>query len=328
MARIRILGGGWYGCHLALALSREQHDVELHEKAPTLFAGASGGNPARLHLGYHYPRSKATREASQAHYEAFMEAYGFLTRPVPVNIYAIAAQDSLIDFDTYRQILAAEVEFVTIHDPREYGLQNVEGALLTGERHILVDKSREFFARVLNSIVRYNTPLEPAKGFDWTIDCTFCARDAENIDRYEPCLTVLLEGPTDRAVTIMDGPFGSIYPWSEERKLSSLTSASLTPFSKALKSHSEAREILQSLTKEAIERRGFEMLHQMARFWPAALELYKIVDHRLTIRAQPRSGSDARLIEVIETDDRTLRIRAGKIDAILHAREMLRQWIP
>ena len=102
----------------------------------------------------------------------------------------------------------------------------------------------------------------------------------------------------------------------------------MTPFSKALKSHSEAREILQSLTKEAIERRGFEMLHQMARFWPASLELYKIVDHRLTIRAQPRSGSDARLIEVIETDDRTLRIRAGKIDAILHAREMLRQWIP
>jgi hypothetical protein len=34
---------------------------------------------------------------------------------------------------------------VTIADPTEFGLSNVEGAVLTGERHILTDRAREFF---------------------------------------------------------------------------------------------------------------------------------------------------------------------------------------
>lgn len=39
--KIRTLGGGIYGCHLALAL-RGEHEVELHEIAGRLFNGASG----------------------------------------------------------------------------------------------------------------------------------------------------------------------------------------------------------------------------------------------------------------------------------------------
>lgn len=328
MARIRVLGGGWYGCHIAKTLSDEGHDVELHERAPRLFSGASGGNPARLHLGFHYPRSRLTRAASQEHYWAFMEQYGHLTRAVPVNLYCIAANDSLLDFGTYRQVLQGELEFVTVHDPADFGLVNIEGALLTGERHIVIEKAREHYERELAPLVHYQREPEDRDDFDLTIDCTFCARDSAGIDRYEPCLTVLLDGPTHQAITIMDGPFPSIYPWNEDKGLSSLTSASLTPFSKSLKTHEEARAVLNSQTVESVRERCQLMLDQIEHFYPAVRDQYKVADYKLTIRAQPRSGSDARLVDIVQTDARTLRIRAGKIDAILHAREMLRDWIP
>ena len=326
--KIRVLGGGWYGCHVATALLAAGHDVELHEIADRLFAGASGANPARLHLGFHYPRSRLTRAACQEHHAGFMARYGRLTRAVPVNLYAVAARDSMVDFGTYCQVLRGEVEFVTV-EPAEFGLTDVEGAVLTGERHIVVDDARTWFETALAGRVRLATPPGDLDDplWDWTIDCTFCANGAAGVDRYEPCLTVLLEGPADRAVTVMDGPFPSIYPWDEAHGLSSLTSASLTPWSKTCRSWAEAKALLDGLTAADVAKRAHDMLRQAAGFWPAAADLYRIADHRLAIRAMPKSGADARLVDVARAGLRTVRIRAGKIDAILHAGELVAEAI-
>jgi hypothetical protein len=325
--RIRVLGGGWYGCHLALAMQRDGHEVELHEIADRLFAGASGGNPARLHLGFHYPRSRLTRVLCQESHRLFMAQYGALTRTVPVNVYAVADGESLIDWGTYRQVLRGEVDFVELERPSELGLANVEGAMLTGERHIVIDEARAWFTEQLGDAVRLNMPPDAdPDGWDWTIDCTFCARDAERVDRYEPCVTALLEGPTDRAVTIMDGPFPSVYPWNEQQGLSSLTSARYTPLARC-STYWHARQLLDDCSANDAMRRGVLMLGQMAKFWPAVQELYRVVDARLTIRAQPMSGSDARFVDVVRPLPRTLRVRAGKIDAILHAEQLIREAI-
>lgn len=327
--RVRIAGGGWYGCHLATALISDGHEVELHETADRLFAGASGGNPARLHIGPHYPRSHLTRAACRDHHAEFMARYGHLTRGVPINIYAIAAHDSLLDFDTYRQVLRGEIEFITIAKPEEFGLRNVEGAILCGERHIVIDEARKYFTKKLDDRVRYGVaPGSNSDAWDAVIDCTFCANDAENIDRFEPCVTALLKGPTDRAVTIMDGPaFGSIYPWNEDLGLSSLTSAKLTPFSKTCRTYAEARAILDDLPEGEIYDRAYQMLEDMAHFWPACLSRYRIVDYRLSIRAMPRSAADARLVDVVRVGERALRVRAGKIDAVFHAERIIREML-
>jgi hypothetical protein len=324
--RIRVLGAGYYGCHLSTALLAEGHDVEVHEIADRIFAGASGGIPARLHQGQHYPRSRLTRAACQEHRERFMAVYGHLTHGVPVNLYAIAANDSLVDFGTYCQVLRGEIEFVTVDQPAEYGLQNVEGAILTGERHVVTAKARAHFGIALQDRVRFLTPpgkVDDAR-WDWTIDATFCANDSAGIDRYEPCLTVLMSGPVGKAVTVMDGPFGSLYPWDEEAGLSSLTSAKFTPFSKSCKTWAEARALLDSLTMAEVRTRTDEMVEQMRYFWPD-IDAYRVADHRLTIRAMPRSGADARLVDVVRVGERALRIRAGKIDAILHAEQLVRE---
>jgi hypothetical protein len=328
--RVRVLGGGWYGCHLASALIEAGHEVELHESAARLFSGASGGNPARLHKGFHYPRSRLTRAACQEHADAFMARYGHLTRTVPINLYAVAAAISLVDFGTYRDTMASSgLEFLTVTDPAAYGLADVEGALLTGERHIVIDEARAHFRACLEGAVHYGCRAgclsDPA--WDLTIDCTFCALDAEAIDRYEPCLTVLLEGPTDKAVTIMDGPLPSIYPWNEDQGLISLTSASLTPLSKTCRTWAEANAVLNGASAADLGERAYAMLRQMARFWPAAADLFRIADTRLTVRAMPRSGADARLVDVVRVGERTLRVRAGKIDAVFRAEALIKEAI-
>lgn len=323
--RIRVLGGGWYGCYITDALLQDGHDVELHEISDRLFSGASGSIPARLHCGSHYPRSRLTRKACKKHYKQFMSVYGHLTRHVPVNLYCIAAYDSLLDFGTYRQILREDIEFITVVDIAEFGLRNVEGAILTGERHIIVDKARDFFLERLSGHVRLNTPSEiydNSDSFDCTIDCTFCARDEINIDRFELCLTVLLSGPSDKAVTIMDGGFPSIYPWDEENGISSLTSAKWTPIGRYL-TWADAKSRQKDLSLQEVEAISDQMIDQMAFFYPF-VEDYKVVDHRIAIRAMPRSGCDARLVDVVRIDDKTLRVRAGKIDAIFHAYDLVR----
>lgn len=324
MARIMILGGGWYGCHLALSL-KDEHDVTLHEITDSLFSGASGGIPARLHQGQHYPRSSATRQLCQSHRKDFMERYGFLTRQVPVNIYAIAQDESLVDFGTYQKILREEIEYITLDDPEEFGLRNVEGAILTGERHIVISEARHYFEDSLKGIVQYNSNPKTLD-CDLIIDCTFCARDNVNVDRYEPCVTGIVSGRTDIAVTIMDGPFPSLYPWDEKIGFNSVTSALYTPMAKC-DTWEEAKEIIDFTDERDIKERLREMYRQVWHYYPRARSDYDMVPmtYKLSIRAMPKSGADARLVDVVQTDDKTLRVRAGKIDAVLHAEELVRE---
>ncbi len=324
--KIRVLGAGFYGCHIALALMRDGHEVVVYEIADHIFAGASGAIPARLHIGCHYPRSRMTRAACLDHHKEFMAEYGFLTRPVPVNIYAIAVERSLVDFDQYLRTLQGEIQFITLHNPAEYGLRNVEGAIQVNERHVVTNEARVYFERKLGDTVRLNTP--PGRvddtGWDWTIDCTFCVNSSVGVDRYEPCLVVLLEGPTNKAVTVMDGPFPSLYPWNEDDGLCSLSSALWTPFSKECRTWAEARALLDDLTREDIIEQAENMIASMAGFYPDIRESYEIADALLSIRAMPLSGADTRLVDVVKVGKRTLQVRAGKIDAIIHAERVVK----
>lgn len=321
--KINVLGAGFYGCHVACSLIADGHEVEVHEISDRIFAGASGAIPARIHRGFHYPRSLKTRMACNQHYNEFMARYGFLTRGVPINIYAIAQDKSMVDFGTYRQVLSASlIEHVNIEYPNEFGLENVEGAVLTGERHIVTDLAKQNFENKLQNHIVYGS--NNTDDCDLVIDATFCANDTVNIDRYEPCLVVLLQGPTDKAITIMDGPFPSLYPWNEERGLCSLSSAQWTPFSKTCKTYQEAVDLLKHAN---IRKQANSMIESMREFYPD-IDAYQPVEYLTSIRAMPLSGADARLVDVVPTDRKTLRIRAGKIDAVIQAEREIKRLVP
>ena len=325
--KIRVLGAGVYGSHIALALIAAGHDVDVHEVSGRLFNGASGNGPARCHLGPHYPRSLVTRAACQEHTRLFEARYGHLTSGVPINLYAIA-HESLVDFGTYRKILRDEIEFITVSRLDQYGLINVEGAIHCGERHFVVDKAREWFTKELGNHVTLNQPpgrVDDAR-WDWTIDCSFCANDETGVDRFEACITVLIEGPVDKSITIVDGKFPGLYVWNEEKGLTSVTSAKYTPMARYPK-WSEARAFLDDLSVADIERQSEDMVDQMAVYYPRVRDEYKIVGHLLAVRALPKSASDARLVDVIRVGERAIRVRAGKIDAIFQAEEIIKKMI-
>jgi hypothetical protein len=247
-----------------------------------------------------------------------MHHYGDFTRGIQTNIYAIAKYDSMVDYANYVQVLKGEIQFIEIENPVEFGLINVEGAILTGERHILINKVREYFAEKLQNIVEYNTlpPKEFGKD-DILIDCTFCALDAHDIDRYEPCITHIYEGDWTKAVTIMDGQFPSIYPHYEPNTVS-LTSAKFTPISKTCKTYKEAQTGLNQITQEDVIKHAEKSSGLMREYYPSFAE-YKRLDSLLAIRAMPRSGADSRIWKLEKKADNHLIVRAGKIDAIFDA---------
>lgn len=89
-----IIGGGFYGCMIALYLGQKLKNVVIIEKEGDLLLKASYNNQARIHHGFHYPRSVMTTLRSQVNYSKFIADF----KPAVVDnftkIYAIANGNS------------------------------------------------------------------------------------------------------------------------------------------------------------------------------------------------------------------------------------------
>ena len=92
--KIGVVGGGWNGCHLAIEMKKEGHEVEVFEKLSDIFEGVSGKFGIRLHRGPHYPRSKSTRDSCQASFDKFRDLYPGLVIDHEHAIYAQGKLDA------------------------------------------------------------------------------------------------------------------------------------------------------------------------------------------------------------------------------------------
>jgi hypothetical protein len=75
LARILIIGGGFFGLYLAEQLALEGHEVRLVEKESKFMSRASYVNQARVHNGYHYPRSVLTALRSRVSFPRFVREF-------------------------------------------------------------------------------------------------------------------------------------------------------------------------------------------------------------------------------------------------------------
>lgn len=73
--KIIIAGGGFFGMYLAEQLSLMGHHVSLFEKEGNYMSRASYNNQARVHNGYHYPRSILTALRSRVSFPRFVEEF-------------------------------------------------------------------------------------------------------------------------------------------------------------------------------------------------------------------------------------------------------------
>jgi len=85
-----IVGGGFYGARLARMLRERGGRVLLVERESRLLGRASLRNQARVHNGYHYPRSILTSLRSRLNYARFLTEYADCVDESFTHYYAIA----------------------------------------------------------------------------------------------------------------------------------------------------------------------------------------------------------------------------------------------
>jgi glycine/D-amino acid oxidase-like deaminating enzyme len=89
-----VIGGGFYGCMLAAHLRQAGGRVVLCEKHDDILERASHTNQARVHNGYHYPRSMLTGLRSRANFPRFVAEFGDCVDSSFAKYYAIARRHS------------------------------------------------------------------------------------------------------------------------------------------------------------------------------------------------------------------------------------------
>ena len=150
-----VIGGGLYGCALALHLRRSlARRTLLLEAGQDLVGRASWVNQARVHAGYHYPRSLLTAYRSRVNYGHFLEDFGDCIDESFAKYYAIARRFSKVtasQFVRFCERIGAPLEDAP-EDVRELfdpGL--VEDVFKVREVAFDADKLRAKFAHELEA---------------------------------------------------------------------------------------------------------------------------------------------------------------------------------
>jgi glycine/D-amino acid oxidase-like deaminating enzyme len=93
-----IVGGGFYGASIAVYLARERglKRILLVEKEGALCLRASHNNQARVHNGYHYPRSFTTAFRSRVNLPRFIRDWPAAVTRDFLALYAIARRNSKV----------------------------------------------------------------------------------------------------------------------------------------------------------------------------------------------------------------------------------------
>ena len=87
-----ILGAGLYGLYAAQKCGAAGQRVLVLERDPAPFMRATYINQARVHMGYHYPRSYSTAIKSAHYFERFCRDYGFCLHTEFDQVYATSGR--------------------------------------------------------------------------------------------------------------------------------------------------------------------------------------------------------------------------------------------
>ncbi|KAF5977421.1 hypothetical protein FBULB1_6556 [Fusarium bulbicola] len=328
-----IIGGGWYGCHIAASLRTLGFRVKLFEQHKRLLHEASGNNQFRLHMGFHYARHSGTRLQSRDGFLRFVEHYPELSRIVPCNIYAVPTQDSLLDYNTYKAIMASSGVAFTEGAPPGIHITNVDGIMCVPERVLLLSKARAYFEAALKGALELGHKVSniqevgdgvliDGESFDYVVDATwghYMDLDLQVI--YEATLLLYYEGPPEfPAVTLVDGPLASVYP-TEVPGLFTLSSVPHTPLGQ-FKTAAEARAARDDVSPATISAKRALMEEQIMHYLPTFLETFRYIGPQLAVKTKPLGAYDDRSCRVSRRG-RVFSVMSGKIDTIFFAHERI-----
>lgn len=255
-----IIGGGLYGFYAARYVGLRKERVLVMEKDPAPFMRATYINQARVHMGYHYPRSYSTAIKSAHYFNRFCDDYGFCIHKSFDKIYAMGKHFSwtnAAEFERFCKVAGIRCEGV---DARRYFRPDMcDGAYLTTEYTYDAKMLKKYYLEELDKLptvdIRYGCypvkievnkdlwGIETNKGdyieTPYLLNATYAGINdihrLANIPsfgiKYEKCEIILCsvnEHLHDVGITVMDGPFFSIMPFGLTG-YHSLTSVTFTP---------------------------------------------------------------------------------------------------
>lgn len=252
-----IIGGGIFGVYAAIYLARRHQKVCLIEKEADLMQKASMVNQARLHGGYHYPRSVSTAIMSDENKARFTEEHKDFIHFNFEQYYAIDRYNSFTDggqFERFCHFIGIPCKAVDRHPFINFA--RIEALYITQEFSfdpVLISQFYQARIREFSNIrvLRQTSPIEANEIRDgWrittrnfadhqieTFECLQVVNatyaGSNSINRlfglhhlqlmHEISEMVLVSSPqlTDRfGLTVMDGPFASLMPYGKSGLLS------------------------------------------------------------------------------------------------------------
>ena len=258
-----IIGAGLYGLYAArfCGMRGEKVLVLEYDKAP--FERATYINQARVHMGYHYPRSLTTAVKSAGYFKRFVEDFGFCIHDKFDQVYATSEQFSWTNARQFMDFCkAAGIRCDEVAPSRYFKPEMCDGAFMTEEYTYDAKILQKFYEeelekfpgvtivyearieRIVKSADEFTVFLEGAESVKapFVLNATYASvnqvidklegvnKEFFNI-KYELCEIILcrpskkLEGT---GITVMDGPFFSIMPFGKTG-YHSLTSVTFTP---------------------------------------------------------------------------------------------------
>ncbi len=254
-----ILGAGLYGLYAAEQCGAAGQRVLVLEKDPTPFRRATYINQARVHMGYHYPRSYSTAIKSAHYFERFCRDYDFCLLREFDQVYATSAHFSWTNAEEFRRFCAAaNIRCDDVAPSKYFNPGQCDGAFLTTEYTYDANILKEHFLKRISAMenvtVLYSHKPEAIKqeGGVWQVKAGDVTAEAPFLlnatyagvnevhamlgfepfkIKYELCEIILCtvnEKLKDTGITVMDGPFFSIMPFGRTG-YHSLTSVTFTP---------------------------------------------------------------------------------------------------
>lgn len=260
-----IIGAGLYGLYSAEYCAKQGQKVLVLEYDQAPFLRATYINQARVHMGYHYPRSFSTAIKSAGYFDRFNSDYKDCINSEFDKIYAISSTFSWTNAEQFEKFCKDSNIPCDLIKPEKYFNSGLcEGAFLTKEytydANILLNIIMKSITHLSNITTVYNarikniqqTPthfeikMENGEIYrsEFILNATYASVNQllEKTGfqpfkiKYELCEIILCkvnEKFTNTGITVMDGPFFSIMPFGKTG-LHSLTSVTFTPHKASL----------------------------------------------------------------------------------------------
>lgn len=254
-----IIGAGIYGLYAALFCGKKGEKIMVLEKENDAFTRATYINQARVHMGYHYPRSYSTAIKSAKYFERFNKDYGFSILSDFDQVYATSKNFSWTNADQFKKFCKnAQIRCDEVATSKYFKDNMCDGCFLTKEytydAQILKDYFLKEIKKYKNITLNFNTEIRSIQKLEnlyeiqtdkgafksgYVLNATYGSVN-QILDmlgyehfkiKYELCEIILCtvsEKFKNVGITVMDGPFFSIMPFGKTG-YHSLTSVTFTP---------------------------------------------------------------------------------------------------